>query len=241
MATFSEQLDLLAKVQKRETQIRDLEAAIAAVPGHCALLRQRLDALKADLAARQADRDTRKNAYKDRENQVKDLAALIKRSNVRLNEVKTNKEYESVLKEIDDVKRHISEIEDLMIADLDAMDQADDAVAAAEADLSAVHEEIEAEIEAVTARAEKDRLHLDELTTAVTTLSADITDDLMRKYRAVRQRKPDGVAVCEVIDAVCQGCRLSIPQQLYNDLQRRNELKLCPKCERIIYWLKRIQ
>ncbi|MFH1980231.1 MAG: C4-type zinc ribbon domain-containing protein [Pseudomonadota bacterium] len=241
MATFSEQLDLLSKVQKRDTQIRDLQAALAAVPGRCALLSQRLETQTADLALRRSQRDALKKIYRERENQVKELAVLVKRSNARLHEVKTNKEYESVLKEIDDVKGHMSQIEDIMIADLDAMDLADESVAAAETALTEAKAEIEAEISTVTARAENDRRLLADLEKEVAALSADIANDLKAKYRLVRQQKPDGVAVCEVIDAICQGCKLSIPQQLYNDLQRRNELKLCPKCARIIFWHKRIQ
>jgi len=241
MATFSEQLDLLAKVQKRDSRIRELQAALAAVPDRCTLLSQRLETYAADLAAHQRERDALKKTYREREAQVKDLAVLVKRSNARLHEVKTNKEYESVLKEIGDVKRHMSEIEDLMIADLDAIELAEASVAAGDTALSAAREEIEVEISAVTARAADDRRLLTDLETEVAALSKDIDDDLMKKYRFVRQRKPDAVAVCEVIDAVCQGCKLSIPQQLYHDLQRRNELKLCPKCSRIIYWAKRIQ
>lgn len=240
MATFSQQLDYLAKIQTCDTRMRELKTALNGVPGHCDQLTRRLETQKAAVAERKETLDALKKDYRERDGKVKDLAALVARSNRRLHEVKTNKEYESVLKEIDDVKRHISEIEDRMIEDLDAIDAAETAVARAEAELNAARGEIESEIETVNQRAAADQQRLGELQADASRLSADVDADLMRKYRYVQGRKPDGVAVCEVIDAVCQGCRLSIPQQIYYELQRRDALHLCPKCERIIYWVKRI-
>ncbi|MEE9535799.1 MAG: C4-type zinc ribbon domain-containing protein, partial [Desulfobacterales bacterium] len=35
--------------------------------------------------------------------------------------------------------------------------------------------------------------------------------------------------------AVCQGCNVNIPPQLYNELQRFDTLMFCPHCQRIIY------
>jgi hypothetical protein len=54
-------------------------------------------------------------------------------------------------------------------------------------------------------------------------------------YR-VKAKQSDAVAIAEVKDAVCQGCNLNIPPQMYIELQHRNSLKNCPSCERIIYW-----
>jgi uncharacterized protein len=39
-----------------------------------------------------------------------------------------------------------------------------------------------------------------------------------------------------VSDAVCNGCNVNLPPQLYNELQRSDTLRYCPNCQRIIYW-----
>ncbi|HFB84009.1 MAG TPA: hypothetical protein ENJ72_04385, partial [Thermodesulfatator sp.] len=38
-----------------------------------------------------------------------------------------------------------------------------------------------------------------------------------------------------VNDAICEGCHMNIPPQLYNELMRDNRLMECPLCQRIIY------
>jgi hypothetical protein len=44
------------------------------------------------------------------------------------------------------------------------------------------------------------------------------------------------VGIIAVIDAVCQGCHMNIPPQMYNELQRGDNLTKCPMCQRLIYW-----
>jgi hypothetical protein len=44
------------------------------------------------------------------------------------------------------------------------------------------------------------------------------------------------MAVAPVQQAICMGCHMNIPAQLFNELQRFDELRFCPHCHRIIYW-----
>jgi predicted nucleic acid-binding Zn-ribbon protein len=39
------------------------------------------------------------------------------------------------------------------------------------------------------------------------------------------------------VNSICNGCNVNIPPQMYNELQRCKSVKLCPNCQRIIYWL----
>ncbi len=56
-------------------------------------------------------------------------------------------------------------------------------------------------------------------------------------FNRVKSQQPDERAIVQgVTDAVCQGCHMNIPPQMYNELQREDSLKMCPSCERIIYW-----
>ena len=55
-------------------------------------------------------------------------------------------------------------------------------------------------------------------------------------YRRVKAAKTDELGVAAVHAATCRGCNVSLPPQMYNDLQRNDRLKHCPNCDRIIYW-----
>jgi hypothetical protein len=59
--------------------------------------------------------------------------------------------------------------------------------------------------------------------------------DVRRRYEMIKGRR-NGVAVVSARSAVCSGCNMNLPPQLYNELQRSEELIYCPNCNRIIYW-----
>jgi predicted nucleic acid-binding Zn-ribbon protein len=69
-------------------------------------------------------------------------------------------------------------------------------------------------------------------------LKKDIPADILRKYEQIKS-VGRGVAVVAVWKEVCDGCHMSIPPQLYNELQKSVTLITCPNCNRIIYWENR--
>ena len=66
-------------------------------------------------------------------------------------------------------------------------------------------------------------------------LQKRIPADLLSRYERVKKRN-NGVGVIPVWKAVCGGCHMNIPPQLYNELQRSNDLLSCPNCNRIMYF-----
>ena len=59
--------------------------------------------------------------------------------------------------------------------------------------------------------------------------------DVRRRYEMIKVRR-NGVAVVSARSAICSGCNMNLPPQLFNELQRSDELIYCPNCNRIIYW-----
>jgi hypothetical protein len=62
-----------------------------------------------------------------------------------------------------------------------------------------------------------------------------INGGLLEKYERIKNRN-GGIGVVSVWKAVCNGCHMNIPPQLYNELQKASELMICPNCNRIIYY-----
>jgi predicted nucleic acid-binding Zn-ribbon protein len=65
--------------------------------------------------------------------------------------------------------------------------------------------------------------------------AAAMDPGLLARYEQLKART-GGLAVAYVENTTCSGCHLNIPPQMYNELQRRDSLKFCPNCDRIIYW-----
>ncbi len=55
-----------------------------------------------------------------------------------------------------------------------------------------------------------------------------------QRYEVIFGRR-GGLAVVAVKSGTCQGCRMRIPPQLFNQIQRYEAIHFCPNCQRILY------
>jgi hypothetical protein len=67
------------------------------------------------------------------------------------------------------------------------------------------------------------------------TLIETVDAELRRRYEMILSRR-GGLAVVAVRDGTCQGCRMKVPPQLYNQIQRNDQVILCPSCQRMLHW-----
>jgi len=63
-----------------------------------------------------------------------------------------------------------------------------------------------------------------------------IPKNVLKRYDMTKNVN-QGLAVVSAWKETCDGCHMSIPPQLYNELlEDTEELIMCPNCRRIIYW-----
>lgn len=231
-----DQTRTLSQLQKLELEVRRLQARLGRVEEQTGALNAQLQQCEDPVSAAHRQQQELQKRYRAQESELQANQERIGKSHEKLRAVKTNKEYQSGLKEIDDLKQIDSKLEDEMIACLDEIQagqrflkehqvQADRRATQIRDELEQVRREaIESAALLVAAQAQADEI------------SHRLPADLLALYRRIRDRKPDGIAVAEVRSAVCGGCHVNIPPQMYNEMQRRDRLKNCPNCDRIIYW-----
>lgn len=64
--------------------------------------------------------------------------------------------------------------------------------------------------------------------------TAELAPDILGQYEKLLASR-EGQAMAELDGRVCQGCYVSVPNNIYVRLARRTELVLCPSCGRILY------
>jgi predicted nucleic acid-binding Zn-ribbon protein len=153
-----------------------------------------------------------------------------------LRSVKTNKEYQSSLKEIDDIKSASSKLEDEMLAVLEDIEEAEKVLKDREQHYTDFADEAKQEKASIEKDADHRKKKLLALESAYADVIGGLDGSLLVLYNRVKAKQADRVAIAAVLDAVCQGCHMNIPPQVYNELQRCDKLRYCPSCDRIIYW-----
>jgi predicted nucleic acid-binding Zn-ribbon protein len=231
-----EQITALVNLQQNEIDTRNIKASLNDVDRRLKELDSRLIDFKQVIEEQRSVIDELNQKYRNYESDVRLNLDSIKKSEAKLSSVKTNKEYQSSLKEIEDLKKKNSNLEDDMIEFLDAIEQAEDSLKTEEAKYSEIQNQIETEREIILTETEEGKRQLENLDTQWKAISAGIDAALLKTYNTVKLTQNNAVAIIAVIEAVCQGCHMNIPPQMYNELQRGDHLTKCPMCQRLIYW-----
>lgn len=231
---LKKKFDNLVTLQEVEIETASVQAQLAGFPRQLAELDARVK-VSAEAMSRAVGCMTEiQQAYRSQETEAKVIQSRIVKSEEKLRSVKTNKEYQSSLKEIEDLKTALSAIEDRMIACLDEMDQVKLLIAAQERERERLTRDSEAQKGQICQSALAAQKQLDRLNDERAKIIAVIAPDLLKTYETVKQNS-GGVAIAVVRNAVCLGCHLNLPPQMFHDLLHFDKLLVCPHCERLIY------
>ncbi|PIE67258.1 MAG: hypothetical protein CSA23_04670 [Deltaproteobacteria bacterium] len=235
MDDIHEQIRILIQVQDIEAKIDQVNHRIRSLGHESARLDQQADEHETRLTGEARSLEELKKNYRELERESKLNADMIVKSNEKLRSVKTNKEYQSILKEIEEIRKKNSAIEDQMIAQLETIESAETAVVESTAALDAFVQTCREKKASLEEKEKLERKIIETLDSEKMQIS-DKADPKMVAVWADVRKKVRGAAVVPVHQATCMGCHMNIPAQLYNELQRFDELRFCPHCQRIIYW-----
>lgn len=231
-----EKIAILVKLQKIDIETDQIKSRLVNIPNRVSALDQELEAFTRSVQGEEEAIEELKKKYRAYESDVQQNLTKIGKSQEKLRSVKTNKEYQSSLKEIEDIEKINSKLEDEMLEFLEQIDNAENNLKERKEHYSQIVDQTNREKEAINQDAEQSQHKLTRLEIDRNAISTDLDSELLGIFERVKAKQPDSVAIVEVKDAVCQGCNLNIPPQMYNELHRYDNLKNCPNCERIIYW-----
>jgi uncharacterized protein len=234
-ADVAGQLRLLVKLQDLELAVKQFEAAIAAKPRELDPFTRALDDVRASLVTHRKDLETLDKQRRQLESVVTEEQSNLQKAQRKLLEVKTNKEYTAMVAEIEGFKQKITAHEDAVLHNMELIElrkqelQAlDQRVKAAEQDLAEGQRRNDLELAVLQKTLAERRRSREE---AVQLLERPVID---LYTRLLGGRK--GLAVVSIKNGSCQGCFLSLPPQLIQEVRRNDRVLTCSHCQRILYW-----
>ncbi|MFO7838574.1 MAG: C4-type zinc ribbon domain-containing protein [Desulfosalsimonadaceae bacterium] len=233
---LKEQIELLIDLQEKERRISQLQSELDRLPAQEEQMQAGLTEIEKQLEEQKKALEFLRKAYRAREADVRNNQSRIAKREAQLRSVKTNQEYRAMLKEIDEIRAGNSAIEDQMLQCLDDMEAAENVISRLNTQYRQEKERIAEKRGELDAYARDCRSEQERLRAACEEIKPHVSAYMFQKYRFI-QGHTGGGAVAGVKDAVCMGCYMNIPPQLYNELHRGDELKCCPHCQRILYVL----
>ncbi|HOO89553.1 MAG TPA: C4-type zinc ribbon domain-containing protein [Syntrophales bacterium] len=232
---MKEQILFLVELQNITAEINELKRREVDLPKEIDRVEDELKTIEQQLEEHKQRLETLKTEHKAKETVLKNSIDSARKARGRLLDVKTNKEYEATLKEIDTINEKSSNIEDEIILILEEIDRAGTGLKGKENEAADKRSVCETNLKRIREEQGSIGSTLENIMQKRDTVRSKIKDNLLRKFDIIQNRK-HGLAVVSVWKEICSGCHMNIPPQLYNELQKNNELIVCPNCERIIYW-----
>ncbi len=229
------QIEVLATLQLVDQSLRTKSLAVAEGEGRVAALEQ------AVLGQTETARGTREEhtalsaRQRDLEGRLAAAESKMKDRRMRITRIRNDKELGLARREVDLLKEEMSGLEVELVAVMEQVEAVTAKLQGVESELARLTAERDGEaaelrdkIARLTAEMERERA-------TRTELMQSVDGDLRRKYEMIFSRR-GGVAVVEVRSGICQGCRMRVPPQLFNEIQRNEHVILCPSCQRMLFW-----
>ena len=232
---MKKQINLLVRLQEKDRGLVRLRWQMRDGPERLQGLERELQRLEEDIEADKKRIQDLKKTQREYEADIEDGLAHIRKSRGRIMSVKNNKEYRALLREIEETEKGNADKEDKVLGYLEGVETLSEELEAKEEGLSAMRDGLESEKTAISKEVARVHEELSDIEKSREKLVQTIAPQLLAKYEQIKARR-GGIAVALVNNATCSECHLSIPPQMYNELQRQDTLKFCPNCQRIIYW-----
>jgi len=232
---LEEDIKLLILLQDLDGRMGHILAQKAEGPKKIQRLEKRLMDVEAQLAEETDQMDAFSRERREVDQNIDDAESKLKKANLKLSNIKSNKEYQAALKEIEDLKKAKFLLEDRAIEMMERFEKLETKCAVSRQEATEVKKQYKLDRQALSRSMEALDRDLSTLQKDRQGISQAVDRGLLKRYDTLRGRK-GGIAVSSVVEGVCQTCHLRIPPQEFNELIRGDKLMTCPNCMRIIYW-----
>ena len=195
-----------------------------------------LEAAKAEADEQDAALRVAEKHFKEQEFEADELRKKIEPVEKKLytGRVTNPKELADLQKELESLKRRRGALEDNALEAMDAQEQAQQAAAQAQQDVKSLDASYLADQEELGQQQTNLESSIAALEGQRAEQAEQIDAEMLQLYEqisAIRQ----GRAVAKVQGGACQGCRISLPQNVLQRARSRGNLVQCSSCERILY------
>ena len=227
-------LEELLALHRVDREIDKLERQKQLLPVSLRSIRQRRDREQDALQAKREQRQKLRVDSLAKESLLKSAEQKIEDLTVKLNTVKSNREYTALQHEITGKKTDASRIEDEILAAMANIEALATEIRNAQAALEKIrreHDDEDAKVDAAAAKFDTDIAKLRRQRAKATEA---VDPELLQEYERIAAKK-GASALAPVVGNTCQGCFMQLPPQLGHTLAAGRTVITCPSCSRILY------
>ncbi len=235
MSLYIKQIEQLITLQKVDDEIIELKKTVKEAPEKVKDVEDKLQVQK----NQQAELIEKINMLKDQEKklskEIENDYAKIKTSKNKLMMVENSREYHAMMREMDNLEKNNRIREEEKLALEEDLSTQNNILASIENEISRLENELAEMKENLENNLVKSKERLKKLDSEREKAIQDIPKPILSRYEFIRSRLNNPVIV-PVRHGICTGCHISIPPQVFIELQKGEQIISCPNCQRLIFW-----
>lgn len=231
---IEEKLHALYNIQKADTAIDKIYLLRGELPLEVKDIEDEIEGLKTRIANNQADIQVLETAIANNRQKVADDREAIAKYKAQQDNVKNNREYESIEHEIEFQEFDIQAAEKHIKDDTIAIEKKNGVIEETSARLQMREEDLDAKKKELEAIVEETAKEEEKLLAERAVLEAKVDERMLAAYTRVRNSTKNRLAVVTVKDGACSGCFNQIPPQRQLDILSNKKIIVCEYCGRIL-------
>ena len=232
--TIEEKLRALYKLQKINSDIDKIRTLRGELPLEVQDLEDEIVGLETRIEKLQEEIKSFESAISGKKNDIVNSKALIKKYEEQQNNVRNNREFDSLSKEIEyqtlEIELSEKRIKEFSSQSKEKGEYIDESMKILDERKSDLHMK-KSELEDITSDTQKEEENLLKKRQEYETI---IEERLLTAYKKIRKNARNGLAVVSVERDACGGCFNQIPPQRQLDIRSRKKIIVCEYCGRIL-------
>jgi uncharacterized protein len=230
-----EEIGRLMALQSIDKDLQELAESLAAVTQGVDRLRVETEAARGELERLTQEDKQLEIARRELEGELAEGESRIRDKRMRQNLIRNDKELQALAHEVETQKETNQRQEAELLAQMEVAEARTTRIKELTAQVRQKSAELVAAEKEIAGKAEELKEAMRQRRIGREALAEQIDATLRQRYEMIFSRR-GGLAVALARSGTCQGCRMRLPPQLYNEIQRFEQIHACPNCQRILYF-----
>lgn len=230
-----EEMDILKDLQSIEDESVAIRKSLAQVEDEIESRRKKLQDAEKEAASLEASIGVLRKEYREYETEFESRNTRLEKSEEYIKTVSSNSEYQVLLREMDDNRKRNAELEGQMLELLDQIETDEKDLNGKKSELEKISEAVATEVAEIESGSIDDRKSLDSILEKRDSVAEKLNPKIYKRFSAII-KKTGGKGLVPVTNAICGGCYMNVPPQMFIEIQRGEDLFFCPQCHRMLYY-----
>lgn len=231
---MQDKLRALVRLAEIDASARGLDEQLEGIPRELEERRTAVRALEALVEGQRSQMAQAEKLLAQQDEELRQRNDALARSKAKGAKAKTMREAEASERELENIRRAMRDAEAEKERLAGVIAQTRKVLEKPLAELEQQKAALEEAERSSEGRLEKLRAERSQVVAGREKFTVELPKPVYRRYERIRPKVHPAVA--EVVDATCIGCRMRLPPQLANQIQRAVDLYQCPHCQRFLYY-----